>query len=742
MSRAAGVLSGRLSPGWRAALAITLAIVAANGPSLLGIVDANPLGPAAQLVAAQTPGPLPGLPSLDPNNGVISQALGHRAALDWLSLHPPWWNPDSATGVPLAGEMQSAALFAPTLLTLLGNGLLYEHMLLEFLAGLFTYLLARRLGLGQIASTGAGIVYALNGTFAWFGHAPVNPVAFAPALLLGIEHAAGAAIARRPGGWWLIAVAGALSVYAGFPEVAFIDAVLALGWVIWRASTLAGRARMALPVKAGVGALAGALMAAPLLVAFGGYLGHADVGIHTGSRASAVTIAPHGLVQFVLPYAYGPLFDRPDPNWGVLGGYLGAGLLLLALIGAAGPGRRGLRGLLVIAIALTAARMYGVAGLGDVLGLVPQMSRVEFARYAFPALELAVALLAALGLQTVADARLGARRAAGAGGVGVLALAVAGATGIGVADRFGAGGYLRTSLIWAVAVGLAAAAVLAIRTPRTRAVALAALAALDAAVMFAVPELSAPRAVRVDTRTEAYLKAHLGLGRYVTVGPFGPNYGAYFGVRSLNLSDGMAPDGYARLVRTQLDPAVAPTLFVGRPDAGALVFAPATAVQFMRHVAAYRQAAVGYIVTRATAAPPSSATLTLVSSSPEARVYRLAGAHPYFTAPGCAIVATGATQVGVNCRRRAVLVRRETALPGWSASLDGRPTALHIASGVYQSLIVPPGSHRVSFDYMPPGLGWGLLGLAAGVGATLLGATRARQARGDSSAHGTITASS
>ena len=50
------------------------------------------------------------------------------------------------------------------------------------------------------------------------------------------------------------------------------------------------------------------------------------MGIHTGSRASAFTIAPHGLVQFVLPYAYGPLFDRPDPNWGVLGGYLGAGV--------------------------------------------------------------------------------------------------------------------------------------------------------------------------------------------------------------------------------------------------------------------------------------------------------------------------------------------------------------------------------------------------------------------------------
>jgi uncharacterized protein YciI len=311
-----------------------------------------------------------------------------------------------------------------------------------------------------------------------------------------------------------------------------------------------------------------------------------------------------------------------------------------------------------------------------------------------------------------------------------------------VAHRFGAGSYLRTSLIWAVIVGLVAVAALAIRTPRARALALAGLAVLDAAVMFGVPELSAPRTVRVDTRTVAYLKAHVGLGRFVTVGPFAPNYGGYFGVRSLNLSDAMAPEDYAALVRTRLDPAVAPSLFLAQPDTVALLYTPATAAQFLRHVAAYRQAAVDYIVTRATAAPPSSPTLTLVSASPEARIYRLAGAQPYFSAPGCMVAATGATQVRVSCRQRTVLVRRETALPGWSASLDGRPAALRTSSGVYQALSIPAGGHRVRFDYQPPGLGWGLLGLVLGAGATLVGAGRARQARGDSSAQGTITASS
>ena len=62
--------------------------------------------------------PLPGLPTIDPNVAFTSQALGIRAAHDWLSGHIPWWNAFEATGVPLAGEMQSAALFLPWILLL------------------------------------------------------------------------------------------------------------------------------------------------------------------------------------------------------------------------------------------------------------------------------------------------------------------------------------------------------------------------------------------------------------------------------------------------------------------------------------------------------------------------------------------------------------------------------------------------------------------------------------------------
>src|SRR3954451_21443225 len=136
-------------------LAVTAAVVVANAPSLLATSNPNPLGPRSELVSSLTPGRLPGERAIDPNDGFTSQALGHRAALDWLHLRVPWWNPYEGTGAPLAGELQSAAFFPPTLLTAFANGQLYEHLLLEIVAGLSTYLLLRRLAIGRSASVAA-----------------------------------------------------------------------------------------------------------------------------------------------------------------------------------------------------------------------------------------------------------------------------------------------------------------------------------------------------------------------------------------------------------------------------------------------------------------------------------------------------------------------------------------------------------------------------------------------------------
>ena len=326
------------SPDATALLVIAAAVVVANLLYLSGAFDPNPLGPQSGLGRVTSPGVLPGLATIDPNDGVVSQALGHRAALDWLHLQPPWWNSYEGTGAPLAGEMQSAAMFPLTVWTLLAGGQVYEHVLLELLAGISTYLLLRRLLISRWASTPCAIAFALNGTFAWFSHAPVNPIAFLPLLLLRAGEPFAASTAQRRGGWWLIAAAGALSIYAGFPETAYIDGLLATLWFGWRCGC-AGRDHMrAFATKAAAGATVGALLSAPVLIAFLDYLPQGDVGIHGGAAGTA-HLAAAALPQLIMPYVYGPIFAFSDPDgtlstiWGSVGGFLSTSLLLFGLIG-------------------------------------------------------------------------------------------------------------------------------------------------------------------------------------------------------------------------------------------------------------------------------------------------------------------------------------------------------------------------------------------------------------------------
>ena len=422
-----------VSPDTWALLAIVAAVVVANLPYLLDFVDPNPLGPRGGLMTAVVPGRLRGQPTIDPNNGFASQALGHLAALDVLHLRLPWWNPFAGTGMPLLGETQSAALFPPTWLTAISNGQLYEHILLELVAGICTYRLLRRLDVMRWAAAAGAIAFALNGTFSWFSHATVNPVALLPMLLLGIEHAYAAAREGRHGGWWMMAVAGALSVYAGFPEVAYIDTLMAVAWLAWRLSALRGGPLRDLLLKAALAVLGGTLLCAPMLVAMPDYFNHANLGLHASSLLGTSHLPPAALSQLLLPYVFGPIFGFVDPHfelaaiWSEVGGYLSTSLMLFAVLGLTTRGRRGLRLMLVAFGVLVFARMYGLPPvLGHVFGWLPGMSEVAFFRYATAALELVVIILAAIGLDAIARAPA-RRRLLVMAGVALLLVAAAAA---------------------------------------------------------------------------------------------------------------------------------------------------------------------------------------------------------------------------------------------------------------------------------------------------------------------------
>jgi hypothetical protein len=730
-----------ISPDTAALILIVAAVLLANLPYLLDFVDPNPLGPRSGLVAAIVPGHTIGTATIDPNNGFVSQALSHRAMLDLVHLKLPWWNPFEGTGTPLAGELQSAALFPPTLLTLLSNGQLYEHILLELVAGISTYLLLRRIGLRRWPSVAGGVAFALNGTFAWYSHATVNPVAFLPMLLLGVELAYRAASDGRRGGWWLIAIAGALSFYAGFPEVAYIDTVLAILWFAWRCGCVERVRRRALIAKGIAGSLTGVLLSAPLLVAGLDYIVRADLGPHSTSIYGSTHLATQGLPQLLLPYVYGPIFAFADPHltltatWGSVGGYFTTALVLLAILGLLSPGRGALRGVLGLWIVLALSRVYGLPALEDVLGLLPQMSRVVFFRYANASVELALVVLAAFGVEDLLQRPERRSRVLMAAMATLVLIAAAGLGahefGKQLGPRYQHDHFFELALLWGIGTVIATVVALIAPAGRWRGPLVALIVAVDAIALFAVPELAAPRAIQLDTAPVAFLQRHLKTERVFGLGPLAPNYGSYFGIASLNINDIPIPSNFRAYIHEHLDRYVDPTVFVGNAGARS-AFLPPAQQELLRNLADYRAAGVRYVLAPAgQALPERPGGLSLVFRSPSTWIYRLAGTAPLFSAAGagCSVRTESTETARVSCPAASTLVRRETYARGWSASIDGHDAPVRSAGGLFQSVAVPAGTHRVQFSFSPPYIGWGGLAFVVGLAGLGLGVLAGRSRR-------------
>jgi hypothetical protein len=733
-------LRSSVSPDVWAMIAISGAVILASALYLLDFSDPNPLGIDSGLLTSITHGFISGGPTIDPGNGYISQALGHRAMLDLVHLHLPWWNPFEGTGAPLFGEIESAALFPPTLLTLLSNGQLYEHMLLELIAGASTYFLLRRLGLNRWVCTAGGVAFALNGAFSWLWHAPFNPIAFLPLLLLGIERMRAASVAGRSGGWRLFAVAGALSAYAGFPETAYIDTLLAVLWFGWRCTGLERPALRSLLVKLCLGVGVGVLLSTPLLIAAVGYVNHAFLGVNETGTLGGLHFPTVALPQLLMPYIYGPIFAFNDPTgtlsslWGSVGGYASTTLLLFAILGLFSRERRGLRIILGVWILLAFSRMYGqIPLLGHVLGWLPDMSKIAFFRFATPSLEFAMIVLAALGIDDLVKVPEHRRRLAWAS-AGVLVLVVL--AGVEAHSLYaalvaakGARAVFFVSLVWGAGIPLIAGA-LALRRRQLDGRILAGLLAVDALVLFAAPELSAPRTVQLDLAPVAYLHQHLGLSRFATLGPFQPNYGSYFGLAEVNNNDNPTPEIFARYVTARLDRYVRPTLFVGTYGGDRSPLVPSPKQELLRNLAGYRAASVAYVLTLPDQGlPPNPSAYSLVARTPSTWIYHLTGAAPYFGAAGCTVEADGRGAATVTCTKPSTLVRRETDLPGWTAELGGRRLPIAREAGLFQSVNVPAGTHRIVFSYSPPGILWALVGFVLGVGALVLGTIRGWRSR-------------
>ncbi len=703
-------------------LIIILFVLLANIVFLSGHTNGNPLNVRTQLFTTSSKQIISGQYTLDPNDGTITQALGHTAAEQILHGHMPWWNYNEQVGAPLAGDMQSAALFPFTIILGLSNGLLFFRMILEIIAGIATYFLILKLGMRRLSGIVFGIAFALNGSFAWFGSPNFNTIAFLPLLLLGIETAFDAAVKHKKRGWLLIVAALALSLYSGFPEEVYLGGLLAGLWVIVRLVQIRHGAWRQFLFKLLCGSLLGLLIAAPILIAFLGYLQYAFIGSH--ASLSSVGLPHSALPMFFFPYLYGTLYQSTaySPGgvlpsiWGNSGGYVTLSLLFFAVIGLFEKSNRAIKILLAAWVIVMIARIYSLPLIANILHLIPEMSKIAIYRYVEPLVELAVILLAAFGFDHVVNSKK-------LHGKHVLA-SVAIVLGIGVFLLEIAGRHVHIfstsvalTLVWSFGCLVLIIASLFSPTHYRKAIC-SVVIVFDVLLMFIIPQLSAPRPAKLDTTPVMFLQAHVGTYRMFTLGPLQPNYNSYYGIPSINTDNLPLPKNWTNYISSSLDPNANVTSFA--------VVDPATPGKltpkgyFLTRTEAYENVGVKYVFASPSFFTPSeiqNAVLKLVFSSPSGEIYQLPNPHPYFEMirGNCTVTTVSKSEARVSCARPGQLLRRELYIPGWTAKANGKALAITQSGPLFQSVQLPTGTYTLRFNYLPPYMPIGYALFALGI---------------------------
>jgi hypothetical protein len=700
----------RRLPPWAGPVAIIiLAVLIANAVYVLGLANSDPIS-WTSAISQHVCRISCGHTSIDPNVGAITQDLGYRAAVDLLHGHFPWWNYFEGLGQPLAGEMQSAALFPFSLLLALPAGLVWMHITLEVIAGVCTYLLLRRLSVPITFATVGGVLFALNGTFAWLANTVVNPLAFLPMLLLGIELILDRASHDVKRGWHLAAIALALSLYSGFPEGAYFDALFCAGWALVRLFSLPRELRLRVLRRLGLAGLVGVALALPTLVPFADFLKVAFVGGHTSALDGYSHLPAMTIPMFLDPYVYGTIFDNAKAStaWDVIGGYLTVSLSVLALVGLVGKRLRGLRIFLALWIVV------GLGGALDALhsraiwNLLPFISTSAFARYIISSCELALIVLAVFGLVDFAESQRAKRQF----GFATLFMLVVLTVCVFAARQYNHDvahhGKVRILLFALSLIPFLALALFLVLSRFTRFKWTPLLVSLvvvgESLVLFMVPTISAPKSITIDYAPINYLRAHQGEERYLDLRVLFPNWGSQFGLNSLSAIDLPFPRSFKSLIQRDLYPGLKPANeFLVKGAADDIVNQED---ELATHFVSYEDASVKYLL-----APSSlvlSPALTAlgvheVFHDTTATIYELPHPRPFFSAStGCRVTSSGDNVANVSCASAGTLLRTELSMKGWTAGVNGHSSTITTVNGVYQRVNVPAGTSTVTYRFLPP----------------------------------------
>jgi hypothetical protein len=698
----------KIPRSWTPVILILAVVLLANAAYVFGLTNSDPITFTAHI--SQSLCHLAcGRSSIDPNVGPLTQDLGHRAALDVIHGHLPWWNQFEGLGTPLAGELQSAALFPFTWLLAFSAGLVWMHIILEALAGICTYFVLRRLSVPTAFAAVGGMLFAIDGTFAWLANTVVNPLAFLPMLLLGVEIILERSSSRTSRGWTVAVIALALSLYSGFPEGAYFDALFCAVWAIVRLFTLPKDHRIRALWRLAVAAVLGVALALPTLIPFVDFLKVAYVGGHTSAVDGLETMHSMAVPMLFNPYVYGTIFDNAKAAgaWDTIGGYFTVSATTLAIVGLFGPRLRAMR------VMLAAWIVVGMAGTLNILhsrvlwNIFPFVSSSAFSRYIFSSCELAIIILAVLGLTDVFE-NLRARLYLTCSAIFMTLVLVWGWL---VAEPYNRGiphhekvriFLIALSLIPFVASGLL---IVFSRLKRKWATYLvAAVVVGESLFMFMVPTVAAPKAINIDYAPIHYLQTHEGEYRYVDLGVIAPNWGSEFGLNSLTAIDLPFPKAFKNFIQDDLYPGLKP------PNEFLVKDGPVGTVALENEVAAhfraYENASVKYLVLPASMAlipQLSEKGLKLAFHDSFAIIYETPHPRPFFsTSSPCTVTSNTDDVATTTCSSHANLLRTELSMKGWTVSVNGQPAKVTTVDGVYQRVALPQGTSTVRYTFYPP----------------------------------------
>ncbi len=677
----------------------------------------------------------------DPGNALDQlDALVPWTTQVWTQVHHgtlPLWNPYSALGLPLAFNWQAAPLSLPTLvgyLFPLHLAFTVQIVVTLLTAGTGVYIFARALGLSVLACTFAAIAFELSGPFmGWLGQPVAAVMSWAGwlffAALLVIKGV------RRTRAIVLFAVILALAIYAGQPET-LVQLLLALliylvvavavrsRWIHGETLSLRSMTDLAVAGTIGIG------MAAPLV------LPGVQLALHSLQSVPALNNSQRS--SYSLDGLYYAFTNGTYSN----GAYVGLICICLAVVALIFNRRRPeVVGLGVVALATAIA---SVTPLVSTLDGLPYLGDLHWAR-AEVLMAFAVALLAGTGLDVLATSTrtrlVGAWTALTFAIVGLMSFLIF-FLGAHHLDHLDAVVRTRT-VIWRAletGAGLAAGGALLWSVRRTRPepngtqahrafpilIGCALLLCETTFLVAAGADTLSSSTQNILTSRPAYRELQRAVGSSI-VG-FGDarfcfpyslgilqDANTVYGVQELSVLDPMTPSDYVRSWHAA----------TGALTGKHWLFCPAVTT-----TKAARRFGVRFVLEPAGAPGPTGTVFS--GSIGNSQLYRVPGAAtatlvpetsallwpgPDAAGPGIPFTRpdSGSWRLTTNSARAGVLRLRLTDVPGWHATIDGRPLELHSFLGIMFQARIPAGHHVIQLRYWPKAFSVGLLLAGAGV---------------------------